>query len=123
MNPQSGVPQSLTRNQFKSYSVGEQVPLDLGHDVEEVVGGDVALAVRVLQPEGHVGVLLVEVVQELRELGVGHAPVLLPAEVELDEVGVEGEGSLGVECRLLDDLGELLCKNRKQIISESNLSQ
>ncbi len=70
--------------------------------------------------EGDVGVLLVEVVEELAELRVGHLPVLLAPEVELAEVRVEGEGDALEEGRLADDLAKLGCgrnagKSKKNI--------
>ena len=77
--------------------VGQEVTLDGDHDVVKVLGGDVALAGVIASAEGDVGVLVVEVVQELAELRVGDFPVALLAKVQPDEVAVEGEGKALVQ--------------------------
>ena len=52
-------------NQVLLHLVGQQVTLDGDHDVVKVLGGDVTLAGVVARAESDVGVLVVEVVQEL----------------------------------------------------------
>ena len=96
-----------------THRLSEQMSLDGDHDAEEVPGGDESRSLWVLGPERDVCVLLVEVVQELRELCVRHVAVLLAPEVQLAEVGVEREGEALVQRRLLDDLAELICKMKK----------
>ena len=72
--------------------LGQQVTLDGDHDVVKVLGGDVALAGVIASAERDIGVLVVEVVQELAELRVGDLPIALLAKVQPNEVAVEGEG-------------------------------
>ena len=50
--------------------------LDGDHNFEEVFDRDEPCSVLVLGLEGHQGVLLVEVVQELGELGIGDVTLL-----------------------------------------------
>ena len=100
------------RDQVAFHGLGQQVALDVHDDVVEVVEADEARAVLVAGPEGHRRVLLVEIVQELREFGVGDDAILALAKVQLDEVRVERERDLLVQVRLLDDGAKLLEADR-----------
>ena len=97
-------------DQVLLHLLGQQVTLDGDHDVVKVLGSDVALAGVVASAEGDIGVLVVEVVQELTEFGVCDFPIALLAKVQPDEVAVEGEGKALVQRGLLYYAAELLWK-------------
>ena len=84
--------------------------LDGDHDVVKVLGGDVSLAGVIASAERDIGVLVVEVVQELAELRVGDFSTALLAKVQPDEVAVEGEGKALVQRGLLYYAAEFLWK-------------
>ena len=95
-------------NQVLLHLVGQQVTLDGDHDVVKVLGGDVTVARVVARAESDVGVLVVEVVQELAELRVRDFAIALLAKVKSDEVAVEGEGKALMQRGLLDNAAKLL---------------
>lgn len=89
--------------------LGDEVALDGDHDLVKVCVGDEALVVVVLDFEPGHRVLVVEVVQELGELGVRNAPLLVLAKVELGKVGsLQGERDVLVQSRFGDDLREFV---------------
>lgn len=88
-------------DQVLLHLLGQQVTLDGDHDVVKVLGGDVSLAGVIASAERDIGVLVVEVVQELAELRVGDFSTALLAKVQPDEVAVEGEGKALVQRGLL----------------------
>ena len=95
-------------NQVLLHLVGQQVTLDGDHDVVKVLGGDVTVARVVARAESDVGVLVVEVVQELAELCVRDLPIPLLAKVQPDEVAVERKGKALVQGCLLYYAAKLL---------------
>ena len=100
---------SSTAHFLDIYRVREQVALDGDHDIVEIFRRDEAGANFVLGLEGDERVLIVEVVEELRELGVCDDSLLVLAEVHLDELGLlQRERDAVVQARLCDDLAELV---------------
>ncbi len=100
---------SSTAHFLDIYRVREQVALDGDHDIVEIFRRDEAGANFVLGLEGDERVLIVEVVEELRELGVCDDSLLVLAEVHLDKLGLlQRERDAVMEARLRDDLAELV---------------
>ena len=95
-------------DQVLLHLLGEQVTLDGDHDVVKVLGGDVALAGVVARAERDIGILVVEVVEELAELCVRDLPIPLLAKVQPDEVAVERKGKALVQGCLLYYAAKLL---------------
>lgn len=86
--------------------------LDFDHDETEVFGADESGPLLVKQPKRNVGVFVVEVVQELGEFGVVDLAILLFAEVQLNEVRVQGERNILVQSCLLDNFTKFFWKNQ-----------
>lgn len=82
------------------------MPLHAQHDVLKVQRGDVTGSVRILQFESFQRALLVEVVEELRELRVADGPRPVTSEVKFCERPVELERNFHVKFRLLDNRRE-----------------
>ena len=95
-------------DQVLLHLLGEQVTLDGDHDVVKVLGGDVALAGVVARAERDIGILVVEVVEELAELCVRDLPIPLLAKVQPDEVAVERKWNALVQRCLLYYAAKLL---------------
>lgn len=83
--------------------------LNLDHDVLKVERGDETTAGGILRLEGLGRVFLVEVVQELAELGIVDGALLLLAKVALHKVTVQAQRKLAEQIGLLDHRHEVVC--------------